>query len=222
MAVRPSPALHYQFDRLLNLPLIRIALLDDRYRHAVRAEYDLGLCGFGKPRQRIIDFLDQRVQVKRMTIKSLNRLHRNVITEQAPEFVEAAAGCSAGILRIERQKHDFVAVRGPQLVNRLRGKRMPVPHGDKTVSVDAVVPETLLQRIRLLLGKAPYGGRSADGRVVVLNFLGPGGGDQFGQWFTANAGKREVDDIGVAEKIKKKRLNRLRRVGAAELKENYS
>ena len=181
-----------------------------------------GWRGFGKPGQRFIDFLDQRLQIKRVAIKSLNRLHRHVVTEKAAEFVEAAAGRSAGILGIQRQKHDFVAVRGPQLLDRLRGKRMPVAHRHETVSVNAVVPETLLQRIGLLLGKAPYRRSSADGSVVVLNFFGPGGGDQFGQWFTADAGKREVDDIGVAKKIKKKRLNSLRRVGAAELKENYS
>jgi hypothetical protein len=57
---------------------------------------------------------------------------------------------------------------------------------------------------------------------MVLNFFRPSRGDQFSQWLTANAGKREVDNVGVAEKIKKKRLYSLRRVGAAELKENYT
>jgi hypothetical protein len=57
---------------------------------------------------------------------------------------------------------------------------------------------------------------------MVLNFFCPSRGDQFSQWLTANAGEREVDDIGVAEKVKEKRLYSLRRVGAAELKENYT
>ena len=65
-------------------------------------------------------------------------------------------------------------------------------------------------------------GSSADGRVVVLNFLGAGRRDQSGQGLAAKPGKREIDNIGVAKKIKKKRLDRLRRVRAAELKENYS
>ena len=88
--------------------------------------------------------------------------------------------------------------------------------------VDAVGPQLFLQRVRLLLGEAPDRRGSADGGIVVLNFLRPGRRNQFGQRLAADAGKRKVDDIGVAKKIKKEGLYRLRRVRAAELKENYS
>ena len=90
------------------------------------------------------------------------------------------------------------------------------------MSVNAVGPEPFLQRIGLLLGKAPYGRGAADGRIVVLHFLGPRARNQLGQGLASNAGKGKINNIGVAKKIKKEGFNRLRRVRAAELKENYS
>jgi hypothetical protein len=55
----------------------------------------------------------------------------------------------------------------------------------------------------------------------MLNFLGAGGGDQFGQRTAADAGERKVDDIGIAEKVEKKRLNGIQRVGSSELEQDY-
>src|SRR5882724_8485945 len=57
---------------------------------------------------------------------------------------------------------------------------------------------------------------------MMLHFLGPGGRNQLGQRLASNAGKGKIDDFGVAKKIKKEGFDRLRRVRAAELKENYS
>ena len=74
----------------------------------------------------------------------------------------------------------------------------------------------------MLLGEAPDGRRPADGRIVVLHFLGAGRRNQPGQGFASQPGKREIDDVGIAKEIKKEGLDRLRRVRAAELKENYS
>src|ERR1700693_905847 len=57
---------------------------------------------------------------------------------------------------------------------------------------------------------------------MVLHFLGPRGRNQLGQRLSPTAGKREIDNLGVAKKIEKKRLDRSRRVGAAELEQDYT
>ena len=67
----------------------------------------------------------------------------------------------------------------------------------------------------------PDGRASADGGVVMLHFARARGRNQFGQGFTPDAREREVDDVGVAEEIVKKRFDRFQRVGSTELKENY-
>ena len=83
-------------------------------------------------------------------------------------------------------------------------------------------PKPVLQGIGLLLGKAPDGRRATDGRIVMLNFFGPGGRNQLGQGLASKPGKRKINDVGIAKKIKKEGFDRLRRVGTAKLKENYS
>ncbi len=72
MPIAPSTPLHHEFDRLFNLPLIRIALLDHGDRNAVRAEHDLGSLGIGESDQRFVDLLHQRVQIKSVTIEGFN------------------------------------------------------------------------------------------------------------------------------------------------------
>jgi hypothetical protein len=49
----------------------------------------------------------------------------------------------------------------------------------------------------------------------MLHFLSTSGGDQLGQWLSPQSGEGKINDLGVRKKIKKKRLNRLRRIGAA-------
>src|SRR5205823_1088271 len=57
---------------------------------------------------------------------------------------------------------------------------------------------------------------------MMLNFFGARAGNQLGQGLTAEAGEREVDDIGIAKKIKKERFDSVQRVGAPELEQNYT
>src|SRR5438874_7393611 len=57
---------------------------------------------------------------------------------------------------------------------------------------------------------------------MMLNFFGPRAGNQLRQRLAAQAGEREVDDIGVAKKIKKERFDCVQRVGAPELEQNYT
>ena len=68
----------------------------------------------------------------------------------------------------------------------------------------------LLERIAgLLLGEAPDGRSAADGRIVVLHFLGAGRRNQPGQGLASEPSEGKINNIGIAKEIKKKRLDRL-------------
>ena len=69
----------------------------------------------------------------------------------------------------------------------------------------------------LAFGIAADGRASADHRIMVPHFVGTGAGDQFGEGLAADASKREINDIRVAEEIVKKRLDGFQCVGSAEL-----
>src|ERR1039457_2840855 len=56
---------------------------------------------------------------------------------------------------------------------------------------------------------------------MVLHLARARSRNQFGQRLTAYAGKREVNNIGVAKEVIQKRFDRFQRVGSTELKENY-
>jgi hypothetical protein len=57
---------------------------------------------------------------------------------------------------------------------------------------------------------------------MVLHFSRTSGRNKFGQSFASEARKREVNDVGIAEKIKKERFYRSQRIGPAKLKQYYS
>ncbi len=98
---------------------------------------------------------------------------------------------------------------------------MPVAHGHKALCVDPLMAQFALQSAGLPLRMSPDGRASADGGVVMLHLAGARGRDQLGQGFPPDAGKREVNDVGVAEEVIQKRFDRFQRVGSTELKENY-
>src|SRR5580700_8359961 len=130
VTVGPSPALHEQFDSLFNLPLIRIALLDYRDWNAMRAENDLRPFRVGESCQCFVYLFDQRPQVKFVTIEGLDAVDCDVVLKQSPPLVQAAARRRAGIVRIKRKQYNLVASCVPKLFDGLRGKRMPITHGD--------------------------------------------------------------------------------------------
>ena len=106
-----------------------------------------GRSGHGEARQRSIHFFHHSVQIHRIAIESLHAMDGHVIREQPPPLVQARSRGGRGILRIQRQQHDFVALRRLQLLDRLASKRMPVAHGHKAARIDA-------QRLRIPLSRA--------------------------------------------------------------------
>jgi hypothetical protein len=126
------------------------------------------------------------------------------------------------MLRIQGQENDFVATSAQNLVNGFAGKGMPVAHRDKAVGVESLIPQFYFQRTGLPFRMPPDGRASADGGVVMLHFARACGRNEFGQRFAPDAGEREVNDIGIAEKVIKERLYRSQRIRTAQLKKNYS
>src|SRR2546430_14671983 len=61
----------------------------------------------------------------------------------------------------------------------------------------------------------------ADGRIVVLHFPSACCRDQFGQRCSPDAGKRKVNNVGIAEEVVKEWFDGFQRVGSTQLKENY-
>jgi hypothetical protein len=57
---------------------------------------------------------------------------------------------------------------------------------------------------------------------MMLDFLGAGTGDELGKRPASDAGEGEIDDVRIAKKIEKKRLDGFQRIGSAELEQNYS
>src|SRR5689334_19166736 len=99
---------------------------------------------------------------------------------------------------------------------------MPVAHGNEAASVDTHLHQAVFQCARLLVGESPDRGSAPDHRIMMLDFTSPGGRNQLSEGFAADAGEGKVDNIGIAEKVVKKRLNRLQRVRSAKLEENYA
>src|SRR5580700_2645950 len=100
-----------------------------------------------------------------MLVEGPHVVYWNIPVEQALPLVQAAARGSRRVLRIQRQQHDFIALRRLELRDGFAGKRMPVAHGYETASVQTLIRELGFERPRLALGEAPDGRASANGCV---------------------------------------------------------
>ena len=119
-------------------------------------------------------------------------MDRKFFAKQPIPLVQAAAGGGARILRIERQQHDFIAIRGAQLLDRLGGERMPVAHGHKAAGVNAqIVRAAVCKRAACCSVKRRMGEAAADGGIVMLHFAGACGGNQFGRAVSVRCGQKE-------------------------------
>src|ERR1035438_187834 len=147
-----------------------------------------------------------------MPIEVSDVVYGNLIVEKPLPFVQAAPRRGGGVLRIQGQQNHLATLRSSQFCDGFAGKGMPVAHGNETARIKSLTDQLGLESPCLLLGEAANGRPSADGGVVVLNFTGARGRNQFGQSFATEACKREVDDVGIAEKVKKKRFYRSQRI----------
>src|SRR4249919_556145 len=104
-------------------------------------------------------------------------------------------------MRIERQQHHFVASGSLQLCYGFSSKGMPIAHRDKATSVDSLCFKHSFKGARLAFCEASNRRAAPDHRIVMLDFLGAGGSDQFGERTAPDAGEREVNDIRVAKQV---------------------
>ena len=95
---------------------------------------------------------------------------------------------------------------------------MPVAHRDKTVRVDPLASELAFERSGLTLCIGPDWRSAPDDSIVMLHLARTGSRNQFGEGFPPDSGKREVDNVGIAEEVIKKRFDRFQLVGSPELK----
>src|SRR5580704_17224599 len=98
---------------------------------------------------------------------------------------------------------------------------MPVAHGDEAAGIDAVRTEFGLESQRLALSEVAYRRAAADSSVMMLYCSSARSRNELGESLAADSSKREVDNVGIAEKVIKKRLDRSQRIRPAQLKQNY-
>ena len=110
MVIVPTTALHQKGNRFFNLVLIGVAFFDDCRGHAVRAEDQFRLYGFGEPRKGLFYFFDQSLQIKLIAVEGSHAMNRNLIVEETAPLIQAAAGRSRRKLWIHGQQDDFLAL----------------------------------------------------------------------------------------------------------------
>src|SRR5579859_2033611 len=96
---------------------------------------------------------------------------------------------------------------------------MPVAHGDEAAGVE-IGCERGFESARLKFGEPTDRRLAADGVVMFANDSGAAMGDPPSERTARQPSAKKIDDVGIAEKIVEERFDGLRRIGAAELKEN--
>src|SRR5580692_4110597 len=156
-----------------------------------------------------------------MPVEGTDVAYGNIVAEQPAPLVQTATRCGRGVLRIKGQQDYFLALRSLKVRDSFAGKGMPVAHSQEAARIQTAIHELGFEGARLALGKAADGRASADSGVVVLHFTGASSRNEFSQRFAADAGKGEVNNIGVAEKVIKERLDRSQGIRTAQLKQNH-
>jgi hypothetical protein len=98
---------------------------------------------------------------------------------------------------------------------------MPIAHRDKTPGIQPGMLQPGLQGIRLLLSEPPDRRSSANYGIVMFDFFGPSRRDQLRERLPPDPREREVNNVGIAEKVIKKWLDGGQGVGTAKLEKYY-
>src|SRR6516165_4320237 len=99
----------------------------------MRAENQMNARAVGELPQHGADPFDQRLNVERMTVEMVNRTLRRPavrLSVYAAPFSQAAERRRKRVLRIKRQKHEFIERSClAERLDRFTCQRMPVTHG---------------------------------------------------------------------------------------------
>src|SRR5437870_13068328 len=98
----------------------------------MRAKNQLRFVRLVKPREGLINLFHHRFQINSVRVEVLDAIDSHIILKQSPPLIQTAAGRRAGVLRIKRKENHFVALGTAQMVNRLKSKRMPIAHSDRS------------------------------------------------------------------------------------------
>mmetsp|Transcript_12484 Transcript_12484/g.31365 ORF Transcript_12484/g.31365 Transcript_12484/m.31365 type:complete len:529 (+) Transcript_12484:52-1638(+) len=221
--------LHDQVRALLNLPLVGVPRLDVRHGHAVRREHDLDVVGAAlELLELLLDELGLRVHVAGVVVPVGH--HRVVQLAGVPrvgvrldhvvEEAERRPGRRDRVLGVEGDDDEAVDLVLHDLVHRLLGEGVPVPHPQVHLAVNPPPPELLLEPGPLLHRQLDDGGAPPDGLVCLAGVGGAGGGDAAGD--EALEGLEEVgeaDDVGVVEEVEEEVLNLVELLGAPQVQE---
>jgi hypothetical protein len=99
---------------------------------------------------------------------------------------------------------------------------MPVTHRHHTVRIHSILDQPGFKCGRLLFGETANGGAAADSCIMLRRFLGARAGDQLGERTASDARKREVNNVGIAKEVIKKRFDRGQRIRSTELEKYYT
>ena len=102
VTVRPATAIHYQAHGVLDLPLVGITLCNHCHGNTVGAKDNFGPRRHRETSEGVINLFHQRVKVPFILVEIFYAVHRDLLIKQPPPLVQAAAGRSRGVLRIQR------------------------------------------------------------------------------------------------------------------------
>jgi hypothetical protein len=202
---------------------IRVALFDEAHGQPVSAEEKMNARSVGKLAKAFADVGDQRFDVEGMIVESFDgafgkRVERLAI-DAAPLFQAAERG-GVGIVRIEREKNEFVEAAGPlQGGDGVFGERFPVAHGGDGNGID-IRRDGLDEADALAFGEDGNGGAAADHGVTSGNRRSALFGDVARERAANEIEGAERDDVGVVEEVAEEGFDVGEGVGAAELEED--
>src|SRR5277367_2525043 len=104
-----------------------------------------------------------------------------------------------------------------KLLDRLRGKRMPIAHCHHAARVQALPHQLRFQSRRLPFGKHANRRSAANRRIVLRSFLRARARDEFSQRPPADARKWKVNNVGIAKEVIKEGFDRGERIWSTKL-----
>ena len=114
--------------------------------------------------------------------------------------IQAAARGGGRVLGVEGQQDDFIGGEGREVANRRLRERMPIAHGHHHARYERL-GKLGLERPRLPRRYLADRRLTADLLIVRAHFGGAAGRYEACQGFAGQAGKGEVDDVGVAKQV---------------------
>ena len=178
----------------------------------MRAENQMNAGAVRKLPQHRANPLHQRLNVQRVIVEMVDGAFRRPavrLSIHAPPLFQAAQRRGVGIVRIQRQQHNFIE--RPclaQPLHRFACQRMPVAHRGHRYRVD-VRRHRLHQGLALPFRQCSNRRASADLRVLLCHRNRPSRRNQFCNRPPQQSQRPQGNDVWVEEKVQQERLDGL-------------